>query len=367
MSTSLRPTGHVDGGAHPLLVRTQASTSVTSMQLDSAYTYGSAGDALYMGIIAPVTGNLTELHIYVSAIAGTGSTDGNLNWEIREGFNGNRIPGTTLVASGTIALSGTAGWKSATGLSVALTAGVIYLLVIGDADGDGTNNATVRVGVSGAPGAGGAPLFAEVATSTNGFSTTGTQTGRTASLAFRLDGSLYGGTFMDNAATGVASGTLARGSRFRLPMPATLVGVGASVDPNNLFAGGTWKLFADATAPDGSALKTWTRTATTFAGATIFPQGSYFLDDTVDLDANVWYRLVWIPAISTTTPRQLTGPSSPPSEVIEACFPFAGDFHWTHEVAGPAWSDNTSALPNGMFPILYPRDAAGGGALVIGG
>jgi hypothetical protein len=347
-----------------------ANVAEGTLALDSAYTYGSAGDAIMaMAFIAPESANLTDIWFKVSSYSGTwGSTDGNINWSIREGMNGNRIPGTTLTGSGTFALDGsTTGWWHMSGLSVALTAGKQYLLILADADGGATNYVTLvsRYGTS--PSAAVPyPISSEVGVSTNGFSTAYTQTGASPALAVNVGGKYLCGLIFNTMST-VASGTYERGIRFSPPDDCTFIGWRIALDNTVMIDGHGLKLYADGVNPGGSTLASISAGATPLGGATVPAVNNVIIPSTswVDLTGGSWYRATVDPSSNLTTPRKLTSGGSPDSELFAASVPMKGNFHWTEE-SGGAWSDDTSAMAT-FGPILVPKTAvAGGGSVLMG-
>jgi len=343
------------------------SVTSTTLALDSAYTYGSAGDALMaMAFTAPETANLTDIWLYVVSYTGTwGNTDGVINWQIREGLNGTRIPGTTLTASGTFALDGaTTGWHRITGLTAALTAGKMYCLVLADADGGASDYVTIQVRWGTGPVRVN-PLATEIGTSTNGFGTAYSAITATFAGAIKIGTRTIAGQIF-GAMNTVTSGTYERGCRFKPEEDCVFIGWGAATDNSILVAGHALKLYADATAPGGSTLAILNPGATPMGGGTtpspfaaILPAASF-----VDLDADTWYRAVIDPASAIAIPRKATYPGSPDATLLAAAMPMGGECYWTIEDTG-AWADDPTAMSH-FGPILVPRTASatGGGGLL---
>ena len=245
MSTTWVPQTSGQFASNMIAMVGDSAVTVSDILLDSAYTYNSAGDCFGWFFVASESANLTDIIFYVKTVNGTGSTDGNLNWQVRESSAATDKPGSTLTGSGTWATDGTTGWKTISGLSVALTAGKYYWVVIGDADGDGTNNTTISA-ASGALNLG-SSLISNFVSSTNGFSAA-SYVARQAFGAFKVGSVWHGGWPFDTFAT-TTSGTYERGCRFKLREPMTLVGF---ADPQNAScseSGAISKVYADATAP----------------------------------------------------------------------------------------------------------------------
>lgn len=343
-----------------LCLSLSSTVTETTLALDSAYTYGSAGDAFYIPFIAPASGNLTDFWLRVISYTGTwSSTDQALNVQIREGLNGNGKPGTTLTGSFTVDLSASpTGWVKTSSLSIALTAGALYSVVIADADGSASNYCTIS---RHAPNARARGIFgATTISSTDGFSTAGTSTTGMAVVGLKVDGVVYAGAGVTSSST-LTNNTNERGLRFRSPTPLKLVGFTTYIDFLVMLAGSALKLYADATAPGGTALMSYTPTATTLGGASTIPVLCHHPlppASQYDIAADTWYRFVLDPVASTTTPRRVSITGSPDSEILAALQPFGGDCYYTIESAG-AWADTTT---DGFLfsPVFAPAEATGG-------
>jgi hypothetical protein len=350
-----------DGGA-------STTAGETTTALDSAYTYNSAGDAFAVVFRAQETGNLTDIYLKVKQFNGTwGSTDQALNIEVREGTVATGRPSATLTGSTTLTLDGvTTGWTNKSGLTIALTAGKIYWIIVSDADGGAVNFATIvsdyDASVTGAPN--GTAFALTFYTTSDGFSTGGASISGLPTLILKAGGVTYGGSGFDTIAT-TANNTVERGIRFKLSEKCTLAGVVAttSVDHAFLRNGSAINLYADGTAPGGTPLLAVTTATTTWSGtspnapAYFFPSSSW-----ADLQKDTWYRLTVVPSVNSTTPYKATIGGNPDSTVRTALLPFNGNAHWI-EASGGAWDDSqTNSIPF-FGPILAPNtDSAGGGS-----
>jgi hypothetical protein len=344
------------------------STTVgeTTYALDSAFTFGSAGDCISVSFRAQETGNLTDIWIKVKQYNGTwASTDGVINVQVREGFSASNIPGT-LISSTTITLDGsTTGWIKKSGLSIALTAGKIYSIVVGDADGGAANFVTLVSDYDSSFSSSGHTFQNNGHfTSVNGFSSAGTIVGAPITMHWKQAGILYAGSGFDTIAS-IASSTIERGLRFRVPEKCTLVGVTASLEDHTYFRNSSAiKLYADGTAPGGTTLLTVT-TPTVTGSTPNMP--TYFFESAsrYDLQPNTWYRLVVAPAASTTLPRKATITGNPDDDIRAALLPFGTSSHWIEE-SGGTWDDTqTNSIPF-FGPILAPNtDSSGGGSFTF--
>lgn len=349
-------------GAGLLAAIAQPTVSVTTLALDSAYIYNSAGDAFFTAWSPDETGDLTDFWVKVSAYTGTwANTDGVINVEVRENIVATYRPGSTLIGSFTITLDGlTTGWIKKSGLAITLTAGKYYCFVIADADGGAADFVTVVVKNSDdnqlPPG--GARWGITTVTTANGFSTTGSGAAGLGSVVIRQAGKLRAGSTFSTLAT-VTSGTYARGARVKLPMDATLVGCGVMFDaPGVIFGNYSFKVFADGVAPGGTPLMSLAMPNTPLGGtqpdigSRILPAASQ-----LDVDADTWYRYVWVPGADSTTPRKLTIGGSPDADVLLAALPFGGNAHWIEDASG-SWNDSQTASYPFMALLFAPRIGA---------
>lgn len=338
-----------------------SATTQFSLALDSAYTYGSAGDAYTWGFVALETANLTDLYVKVVSYTGTwASTDGVINFTIREGLNGTRIPGTTIVGSGTITLDGsTTGWIKKSGLSISLTAGKLYFIVVYDADGGATNYVTMAIGTN--SNTSGVDSIGRYGTTSNGFSTAYVSSGGLGCFVVKVGSSVLAGGTFDSIAT-VTSGTYERGMYFIPDEDCTLIGVMQIVDVQQLFQGNTLNLYNGTTAPGGSTLLSYTTPSTTLGGASSDIPLGVSLPTPYDLTANTAYRLVMSLASAATTPRKCSIGGSPDSTILAASIPFDGNCYWTHDNSG-SWSDDTAAMCQ-FGPILVPKTAVSSTGLI---
>lgn len=334
-------------------------TALSTVALSSGYVYGTSGRASCCFFKAPETGDLTEIGVVPDTFSGSwAATDGVINFEIREGLNGNRIPGTTLTGSGTITLTtGDAGqWVIRTGLAIPLVAGRNYCLILYDDDGGATNFVTMQA----ARGAWSNSSFiaSEWGSTVNGFSTAYTQNGNLAVVYLRIGGRSVVGAAMHNHGT-FSGGTNRRGNRFRLPFDAWVVGC---LNRTDGFASGLrFELYAGATAPGGTKLLDFEMPAQAGSGTIpalslvcMFPEAICYrvLKDT-------WYRFVVNPPGSQTTPRRAQWIAGANANLIAARAPW--EVQWTIENSG-AWSDDADWVCT-LRPLLIPDEPASGSSI----
>lgn len=320
------------------------AVGVTTQALNSAYTYASAGTAVSNAFLAPYTGNLTDFSFYVPTVQGTG---GNVSWEIRSLTNGNNVPGTTQVATGSFGAVSTTGYKNVSGLSVPLTQGTLYWLTLYDASTGGTNYCFVRVSNGQLPGKG--AFFTQGYQTSNGFSTGATNTQASGAFAFKQNGVWYGGSYLDTSST-TTSGSFARGTRFNLPVSMTLAGFVDTFGSAGVTTGGNV-----VTLWNDSNSSLWTFTYPTLAGGNPLPAAVPYLLDSgnwYDLSASTWYMLTVTPTGAQTTPRKATGPASVPNGWMLAGMPFGGQCHYVEN--NGSWDKSQTQSMCNFGPYLVP-------------
>jgi hypothetical protein len=172
------------------------------------------------------------------------------------------------------------------------------------------------------------------------------------------------GTYCPIAAGGVAYGigsTISaytsgeKGLRFRLPYTARVSGFWASFDPDVDF---TVNLYADATAPGGTAIRSLAIATNRFIQKNAVVSQFNF-SSSVTLAADTWYRLVGVPSGSPGIRFVInTIPSASYAAAV------ATD-HFLTESSGASWVDTTTVLPQIGVVIDGLDNGAGGGGLIL--
>jgi hypothetical protein len=187
--------------------------------------------------------------------------------------------------------------------------------------------------------------------------------GRLPYAALRYSDGTYCPIAPGGVAYGIGSNTSAyttgeEGVRFRLPYTARVSGFWASFDPDVDF---TVNLYADATAPGGTAIRSLTVATTRFIQKNLVVS-QYNFSSAVTLAANTWYRLVGAPSGSPGTRYNInTIPSASYASAV------ATDHHQTKS-SGGSWIDTTTILPQMGVVIDGLDDGAGsggGGGLIL--
>lgn len=180
--------------------------------------------------------------------------------------------------------------------------------------------------------------------------------GRLSYAALRYSDATYSPIAPGGVAYGVGSTISAyttgeKGVRFRLPYAVRISGFWSNNDPD---VDVTYSLYADATAPGGTAIRSLT------VGTDRFIQknaavSQYNFSSAVTLAANTWYRLVGSPAGSPGTRFNInTVPAAAYASAV------ATD-HMLTESSGGAWVDTAAILPQIGVIIDGLDDGAGGG------
>ena len=173
------------------------------------------------------------------------------------------------------------------------------------------------------------------------------------------------GTYCPIAAGGVAYGIGSaisaytsgeRGVRFRLPYTARVSGFWASFDPDADF---TVNLYADATAPGGTAIRSLAIAANRFIQKNAVVSQFNF-SSSVTLAADTWYRLVGAPSGS---PGIRYNVNTIPSASYAAAV--ATDHHETVS-SGSSWVNTDTVLPQiGVVIDGLDNGVGGGGGLIL--
>ena len=173
------------------------------------------------------------------------------------------------------------------------------------------------------------------------------------------------GSYVPIAAGGVAYGigsTIAqystgeKGLRVRFPTPLSICGVWATFDPDVDF---TIKLYADATAPGGTAIRSSSVVTNRFIQKNAVVS-QYLFSSSVTLAANTWYRFVGVPSGSPGIRYNVnTIPSAAYATAVTT------DHHETAS-SGLSWIDTDTVLPLiGVIVDGLDDGAGSGGGLIL--
>lgn len=326
-------------------IPTFAAAGQTTLALDSAYTYNSAGDAVASRLIRRTAATLTSAYVFITAYTGTAANVNDLNFEFRD--NGTTKPGSTLHASATVDPASATGWIAFSGLSYAAAAGVYFYAIVGDADGNGTDFATA-LNQTNSMGNGTALAFDFHAVvgayrTTGGWASGITGAGAVGVLATGWsDGSTIGNVF---TAVGNSTGsTNQKGLRIGdLSAPVRCFGMMASATNPNMSGLNVWR---GDTGPAGAPEAGYSSTTVMYThNTTGNEQRGYIFATPPVLHRGPW-RLVFTYSASSNLPNRAqigTGADA----VLRAAMFGGGTWYWAEANGTTDWSnDNTSSFPN---------------------
>lgn len=332
-------------------------TTQTTQALNSAYTYNSAGAAIAGRYLSCRAKTLDSVYFFITAIGGTQANVNDINVEVRND-SGAAKPGSSLLASGSVDPASTTGWKKVSGLALALSAGTFYWPVIGDADGNATDFATVLKNI--ATGVANEQLRYDATSATNGFSTNPAIGGIVPSMVLaHTDGFVVGQPI--TASANPASNTNRRGFRFSegLTADGAIFGLVGNLTTNLSSATGI-ELWLDNTGPSGTAFATGTvpLRATTGSGT-----AGYTFTTPIRLRARMPFRLVMtFSAGSTSIPRLQIGTGS--DQTLRNARWGNGTVYWGQANGTTNWSnDNQDEMPTASVLMDDAWDAYDGSGI----
>lgn len=345
----------------PGMVNGVFQNSPSYRALSTSYVYGSAGAATACEFLRPAAKTLSGIYAFLYSFTGDKANVNDLNWELRTGATQAGLPGATLLTSGAYdpsALTPPCWIPLVTGLTQAIAAQTTHHLVLGDADGNGTDYATVVWG-SGTQNTrwpmGGSDTTAGWTAVSNSRNPCGVV------LAFS-DDTYFGAPF--SAITIPAASTNERGLKFQFTEDVQLGGLawnGTSATTMGYVS--QVNLYSDPSVPGSGQVLAEATTATSgrLAGLHVFTAP-------VTLTGGNVYRATFNFSASTNGCPYLwyMGEASPPAAV--AALQLMGNANWcyTEAVAG-SWVDTATKLPqlglglyefpavasvSGMFPIF---------------
>jgi hypothetical protein len=331
-------------------------TTKTGLALGSVYVYATSGAALGIRWNAPVTGNLTDVWFFVTAILGT---PGVTTCEVR-GWNAaaGGKPGTVALATQTVSPGGTANkWINVHFASpYSVTIGNIYWIVLGDAGWTTGNTVTVD-DISTIRNAGFAQLMIGYTTG-DGFTTNGVSTSAEPAMILKFaDGSFLGNPFTTVGA--YTSNTLERGIKI-VGLTEDVVIDGFCLQNGHANISGI-KIYKGATAPGGA-----TEVTITLATGTNAVGMGFFAPFT--LVKGTVYRVVLTFSGAATVPSffQIEDFATT-TDVTNSAFG-GGTIYETIDNGAGGWTDNIDKIPQ-MALLIKDQGviASNPGAIVNGG
>ena len=312
----------------------------TTVALDSNYVAGTGGDAICARYVPPANVTVNNIYLFITGYTGTAANVNDINWEIRTGTN--LIPDATapgLVASGLVDPASATGWINISGLSAALTGGTTYWFIVGDADGNVTDYASVlqHHSMSFATAVAAYETWLS-GTTANGFSTI-TRSGVRSTLLARMNNGLtYGSPFTANNTTTSSTnrkGLYVGGLTEQLKLWGWFaLNAGANLSGIELFSGVT----GPGGTPDASSTQVYADSAGTDTGA--------ILATSATLAKSTVYRTVFTySAAVISSPRRADVGAGNDSNVLAAMLG-AGGWYWAEASGTTDWSnDLTTGWP----------------------
>jgi hypothetical protein len=312
--------------------------TVTAQNLSSAYTPGSVGNASGARFALLAAKTVTDAYFHITAYTGTAANVNDLDVEIRADDGTMLKPVTTSTLAITTALNpaSATGWIKASGWSLALAAGTVYWLTMGDPDGNPTDYARIANRVAWAPlNLTAAWALNMAATTTNGWATTTRQRNAGIMALGFSDGTAWGLPFTALAAS--TSGTYQRGLLLSgLTAPLVVYGVvtGAAAGI------GAVRLWHEANGPTGTPTAAGTLALKNNVGTV----EHVLFASPQTLAANTQYRVVVVyTGAAGLAPNKLqigTGSDA----TLRKCMLGGGSWCWTQDTAS-AWVEDVNAFP----------------------
>lgn len=333
-----------------------SSPSLVSHNLSNNYVAGTGGNAIAARMMWPISDTLNALYFYLVSYAGTAANVTDLNWEVRKGTS---IPDTSapgLVASGTFNPNSATGWLVISGLSVALTANQGYFLIVGDANGNGTDFARVANTFFSDPQ--GYFLWQAVST-VGGYTTRNAQASAAVIVAQLASGSVLGSPYSTSSSGGSSSAE--RG--FKIPTALALKGglkiwglLGDGAQSTTITGVRVWSGTAG---PGGSPDATGTCIVYGITGNPSNQVGALF-GTPYTLLPSTQYRITLTFSGAANSLGKLSIGTGADAVLRSAMF--GGGWHHTIE-SGGVWSDDQDSCP---YATLVVEDlVAAGGSLAL--
>lgn len=348
------------------LFRLPGAGSQTTHALDSAYANGTGGDAIASRIQLPRVETLASVYAFIGSYTGTAANVNDLNFEFRDN-SFTTGPSTTLHDSVTKDPASATGWISATwSTGFTTTEDVPYWIILGDADGNTTDYATVLRNTN-TFGAMASAWISQAAQTTDGWTSVRTFAGNPGALVVAFtSGRVIGSPF--SASTGSPNNTNRRGLRFVAPATCKLYGalLNGSVAVATLTG---LELWTGTDGPNGSP--TATGAVDFLTNAVTSAVFGHDFTTAPTLTQGTAYRLVFTYGANSTLPSKLnigTGAD----DTLRSAMLGGGAWYWAGANGTTDWSnDDTSAQPamdvlidDGVTESVEASQLVNSGALV---
>lgn len=331
--------------------------------LDSAYTAGSAGDAVGFRFNMTENKTLTDVYFSIFGYLGTAANVNDINIEIygHDAVNNKPDYGSGALATGSVDPSSVSGaWITLGSLSVSLTAGNYYWFVVGDADGNTTDRARLTHSTT-TDNSGQVPWYSRLsaATTTNGWTSVILLQTNTACFVIGFsDGSALGFPFL--GITAAASDTNQKGLLLNNGFTgnARIYGVVQNDADNNMDSVNIWE---GSSGPSGTPFAQTSVFVRSSVSSAAVKGGFIFTGTKPLLSAGTTYRIVFQPGASAVDGPDVFDVGSVSDANIRAAFPGGGDWYSTVE-SGGSWSDDQDTFPmiGIMIDSIEPSSGGGG-------
>jgi hypothetical protein len=333
-----------------------STSTQTTQALSNAYTYNSAGNVGGGRVRFISAKTINNLYYFITAYTGTAANVTTVNVELRND-TANK-PGSTQHINATNNPASATGWINVSGLSFAASADTSYWVSIADADGNGTDFATILLrmtaGVNPGEHLSGDRMAAD---STNGWSTT---TLRSAALSMCV--TMSDGTTLGHPFTAVANSSSSTNRRGLLLSGLTetlkVLGMVSGSNTSNNLSG--VELWSGSLGPSGTADATGTHDLYANGASTVM---GYFFGTPQTLAKATQYRLVFTYSGAHTGPRKVSIGTGADAN-LKAAMQGGGTWYWTEANATTDWSnDDTTAWPQVAVVIEDQIAVASSGGL----
>lgn len=320
------------------LFHQSATAGQSTLALDSNYVNNTSGDAIAARFHLRQAETLSAVRFFITAYTGTAANVNDLNVDLRANSNTTGPGGTTQHDSVTINPASATGWITTTGWTFAASADTVYWLVIGDADGNSTDFATVLRSTNTWT------LFRDMLKSqawqtTDGWSATRTAASQASGIVILFtSGRVLGSPITATAAS--TSSQNRRGLRFIAPAGLKLFGMTGLGNPTTTTVTGL-ELYADASTPGSGQLAT----GTTELMNQLANIGGYLWETPPSLTQGTAYRAVYVYGVNSTTPGKMnigTGADA----TLRSARVGGGAWYWAEANGTTDWSnDDINATP----------------------
>ena len=310
--------------------------------LNTAYTAGSAGKGVLSRIQPYDSLTINKVYFNVSSYTGTAANVTDIEVTIRSGTVttvDNTGPG--LLGSGSVNPTHVNGeWNGVTGLSVAVSPGSYYWVIVSDASGNGTDYATVNYSVNNSYGFDTRSILGPHASysTTDGAASLTSDNTSSAIIIFFSNGEIWG---LSDFANSNPNGSQTRGMRVASGFPFDIVPRALMFYPNgtNTMSGGD--IWLNSNGPSGTPyIQSVNYVNVLDSGAVRV--GVAFASAALTIPANTPFRAVFnYSGANNTMAKHSAAPTG--NADLRLALPDRGNIYWT-EASGGSWLDDMDSI-----------------------